>query len=210
MRLPGTGHRGSSSTSPRPARASTSSSRSCATARRRGRQGRPGAACRRRRRGHRGRRRRARRRVSQRLAERIEQKPDQVRKEFERNEQIPEVRSDLRKRKALEWLVEHVEMVDDEGNRSIVPISLPDDRPRSTRRSRSTETEAPTSNRDADDTADIDTGRTTSDRAHPQLPRPDGRRADQPWRAGATTSTRGCSRRTSSSWARRSTTRSPT
>ena len=36
-----------------------------------------------------------------------------VRKAIERNGQIPAVRSDLRKRKALEWLVEHVEVVDE-------------------------------------------------------------------------------------------------
>ena len=51
----------------------------------------------------------------ERLAERTEQKPNQVRKVIERNGQIPELRSDLRKRKALEWLVENVEIVDADG-----------------------------------------------------------------------------------------------
>lgn len=51
-----------------------------------------------------------------RLAERTGQKPAQVRKAIERNAQIPEIRSDLRKRKALEWVVDHVEVVDPEGN----------------------------------------------------------------------------------------------
>ncbi|RPI09551.1 MAG: hypothetical protein EHM63_04555, partial [Actinobacteria bacterium] len=50
-----------------------------------------------------------------RIAERTGQKPAQVRKVIERNAQIPEIRSDLRKRKALEWVVEHVEIVDPEG-----------------------------------------------------------------------------------------------
>ena len=50
-----------------------------------------------------------------RLAERTQQKPNQLRKVIERNGQIPELRSDLRKRKALEWIVEHVEVVDPEG-----------------------------------------------------------------------------------------------
>ena len=49
------------------------------------------------------------------MAERVGQKPDQVRKQFERNQQVPAVRSDLRKRKALEWLIEHVEIVDEQG-----------------------------------------------------------------------------------------------
>ncbi|HEY2813013.1 MAG TPA: trigger factor [Acidimicrobiales bacterium] len=50
-----------------------------------------------------------------RVAERLGQKPAKVRQEFERAEQVPAVRSDLRKRKALDWLVEHVELVDEDG-----------------------------------------------------------------------------------------------
>ena len=38
-----------------------------------------------------------------------------MRKQFERNEQMPLVRSDIRKRKALEWLLEQVEVVDEAG-----------------------------------------------------------------------------------------------
>jgi trigger factor len=49
------------------------------------------------------------------VGERVGQKPAQVRKQLERNGQIPAVRSDLRKRKALEWLIEHVELVDEGG-----------------------------------------------------------------------------------------------
>lgn len=52
-----------------------------------------------------------------RLAERVKQKPAQVRRQLERAEQLPAVRSDIRKGKALEWLAEHVELVDEEGNR---------------------------------------------------------------------------------------------
>ncbi len=51
-----------------------------------------------------------------RMAERMGQKPAQVRRALERAEQMPAVRSDLRKSKALEWLVEHVEVVDEEGH----------------------------------------------------------------------------------------------
>ena len=51
-----------------------------------------------------------------RLAERLNQKPAQVRRQLERGEQMPAVRSDVRKAKALEWLLEHVEVVDEEGH----------------------------------------------------------------------------------------------
>lgn len=50
------------------------------------------------------------------VAERVGQKPAQVRKQLERNGQVSAVRSDLRTRKALEWLIEHVELVDEGGN----------------------------------------------------------------------------------------------
>lgn len=50
------------------------------------------------------------------VAERVGEKPAKVRKQLERNGQIPAVRSDISKRKALEWLVENVELVDEEGN----------------------------------------------------------------------------------------------
>lgn len=50
------------------------------------------------------------------VAERVGQKPAQVRKQLERNGQVAAVRSDLRTRKALEWLTEHVELVDEGGN----------------------------------------------------------------------------------------------
>ena len=49
------------------------------------------------------------------VAERVGQKPAQVRKQLERNGQVAAVRSDLRTRKALEWLTEHVELVDEGG-----------------------------------------------------------------------------------------------
>jgi len=49
------------------------------------------------------------------LAERMGEKPDKVRRQLERNDQLPAVRSDLRTRKALDWLLEHVEVVDPDG-----------------------------------------------------------------------------------------------
>jgi trigger factor len=50
-----------------------------------------------------------------RLAERLGQKPAAVRRSLDRADQLPAVRSDVRKGKALEWLVDHVEAVDEEG-----------------------------------------------------------------------------------------------
>ena len=52
----------------------------------------------------------------ERMAKLYDQKPAQVRKELERAEQMPAVRSDWKKSKALEWVIEHVEVVDSEGH----------------------------------------------------------------------------------------------
>jgi trigger factor len=45
----------------------------------------------------------------------VRQKPNQVRKAYERNDAVVELKAELRKRKALGWLLDHVEIVDDEG-----------------------------------------------------------------------------------------------
>jgi trigger factor len=50
-----------------------------------------------------------------RLAERFEVKPDRLRRDLERQDGLPTVRSDIRKAKALEWLVQNVEVVDKDG-----------------------------------------------------------------------------------------------
>ena len=50
------------------------------------------------------------------LAERMQQTPEALRAQLERADQMPAVRSDIRKAKALGWLMEHVEIVDEEGN----------------------------------------------------------------------------------------------
>lgn len=42
--------------------------------------------------------------------------PDELRAQLERDDRIPEVRSDLSKANAVDWLLEHVEVVDEEGN----------------------------------------------------------------------------------------------
>ncbi|MCU1371431.1 MAG: tig [Ilumatobacteraceae bacterium] len=69
------------------------------------------------------------------VAERVGQKTAQVRKQLERNGQVSAVRSDLRTRKALEWLTEHVELVDeggstiDRGSLTVDPDPSDDDGP---------------------------------------------------------------------------------
>jgi trigger factor len=52
----------------------------------------------------------------ERLAERFGVKPEKLRRDLERQEALPTVRSDIRKAKALEWLVQNVEVVDEEGH----------------------------------------------------------------------------------------------
>ena len=59
------------------------------------------------------------------MAERAGQRPAALRRQLERSEQMPAIRSELKKRKALEWLVDHVEIVDPEGapiDRSLVEV----------------------------------------------------------------------------------------
>jgi trigger factor len=66
----------------------------------------------------------------ERLAQQIEQKPDKLRKELERGGQIEAVRSDVTRGKALEWLADHAEVVDDDGNvidRSLLEPPTSDD-----------------------------------------------------------------------------------
>ena len=64
-----------------------------------------------------------------RMAERLNQKPAQLLRQLERAEQMPAVRSDIRKGKALEWLADHVEIVDPEGrpiDRALLEPAKPD------------------------------------------------------------------------------------
>jgi len=50
------------------------------------------------------------------VAERVEQPVEVVREQFEVADTMTMVKFDLKKRKALEWLIDHVEIVDPEGN----------------------------------------------------------------------------------------------
>lgn len=49
------------------------------------------------------------------VAERVGEKPKKVRQQLDQNDQLPAVRSDIKKRKALEWLLDNVEIVDENG-----------------------------------------------------------------------------------------------
>ena len=42
-------------------------------------------------------------------------KPKDVRRAYEKNDAVPELKAEIRKRKAMDWLVEHVEIVDPDG-----------------------------------------------------------------------------------------------
>ena len=59
-----------------------------------------------------------------RLAARLEQKPAKVRRDLERNGAIEALRSDLARGKAVRFLVDHAEVVDEEGNP--VDLTLPE------------------------------------------------------------------------------------
>ena len=50
------------------------------------------------------------------LAERVNMKPAKVRQQLERADQISAIRSDIKNRKAFDWLLERVEIVDEDGN----------------------------------------------------------------------------------------------
>jgi trigger factor len=50
-----------------------------------------------------------------RIALRVRDKPNAVRKAYERNDAVPNLRWELRKRKALDFVLEHVELVDPDG-----------------------------------------------------------------------------------------------
>jgi trigger factor len=59
-----------------------------------------------------------------RLAERVEQKPDKVRRDLEKQGALEAVRSDVARGKALQFLVDHATVVDEEGNE--LDLTLPE------------------------------------------------------------------------------------
>src|SRR5262249_23361622 len=52
----------------------------------------------------------------ERMAVQFGQKANLVRKAYERNDMVPELAAQIRKGKALDWLLHHVELVDPAGN----------------------------------------------------------------------------------------------
>ncbi len=52
----------------------------------------------------------------ERMAVMAQQKPNQVRKAYERNDLVPELVAQIRKSKALDWLLHHVDLVDPDGH----------------------------------------------------------------------------------------------
>jgi trigger factor len=70
----------------------------------------------------------------ERLAGAYGMKPSELRRNLDRTEQMPAVRSDWKKSKALEWLLERVEIVDPEGrpiDRALLePAALEDEDPK--------------------------------------------------------------------------------
>jgi trigger factor len=51
-----------------------------------------------------------------RIAMQVRQKASEVRKAYEKNDAVTDLVSQLKKTKAMDWLLEHVEIVDPEGN----------------------------------------------------------------------------------------------
>jgi len=60
----------------------------------------------------------------ERLAERLEQKVAKVRRDLERRGVLETVRSELARGKALEFLIEHATVVDEEGN--VIDLTIPE------------------------------------------------------------------------------------
>jgi len=63
----------------------------------------------------------------QRIGVRVNQKPNQVRKAYERNDAVSSLRGEIRKSKAMEWLLHNVEIVDEDGNVIDRDVLLPPD-----------------------------------------------------------------------------------
>ena len=113
----------------------------------------------------------------QRLAVQINEKPNQVRKAYERNDLVPELVAQIRKSKALDWLLHHVEIVDPEATRSTATSSSATPTTRTARPRRRPRRRRPPHPPKTQETDDHEPRR-------PELPRPQRRRADQPRRAG--------------------------
>ena len=81
----------------------------------------------------------------ERLAERLEQKPERVRRDLEKRGALEAVRSDVARGKALEFLVERAKALDESGNE--IDLTLPEDpeqSPVSDDQDEASESQAPT------------------------------------------------------------------
>ena len=137
----------------------------------------------------------------ERIAVQVREKPNEVRKAYERNDAVPDLIAQIRKSKALDWLLHHVEIVDPEGHaidRDLVLGHTHDDDDDDDDHDRRPRHDHALSRQEAG-AMNLEP-RTTS------FPTSSSRRVVA---SGRTTSTAVCSRRTSSSCRRRSTTRSP-
>ena len=83
-----------------------------------------------------------------RVAESVNQSEAQVRRQLERSEQMPAVRSEVRRGKAVQWLIDHVEVVDPQGQS--INRALLEEAPQPETGDEETEDTAQTSARTAD------------------------------------------------------------
>ena len=140
----------------------------------------------------------------ERIAQQMDEKPAKVRKDLERRGVIEAVRSDIARGKALAFLIDHAEVVDDDGN--TVDLSLPqpeaprERNPRNRRR-------RPRHRHGQRRIRDRRGASVVSNFQNVYVPNVT---EDTPRGPTATTSSPGCCRTASSSSARRSTTSSPT
>ncbi len=81
-----------------------------------------------------------------RIAHQLGEKPAELRRKFKRADQLLAVRSDIQRSKALEWLAEHAEIVDEEGR----PVERADLRPGDDQASETDASEAEPSDTDTE------------------------------------------------------------
>ena len=91
----------------------------------------------------------------QRLAEQLEQKVEKVRRDLERRGALETVRSDLARGKALEFLIDHATVVDEEGN--VIDLTIPEGPPSSETASKETTNEDASESSADESTADEST-----------------------------------------------------
>ncbi len=99
-----------------------------------------------------------------RLASSYGMKPAEARRNLERADQMPAVRSDWKKSKALDWLLEHVEIVDEKGEAIDRSLLEPDTQP--------AEPDVVDGEQEEADAEPSVTGHMTAEAEDPKMPRP--------------------------------------